>query len=204
METLLQFMQSLDPSLIYAILFLMAFVENLFPPAPSDMIIVFGGSLVGVGVIHPVAAVLSSTAGSTLGFMTMYQVGVWFDREVVHRRRPKYLPEKSIQKVEQWFQKHGMWIIVANRFLAGTRAVVSLFAGMSRLRLLDTTLLSLVSALVWNSILLYTGYLLGHNWKHIGFYLHTYSQIVTIFVTVVVLAIIGHYLFIQRRRKKTS
>jgi membrane protein DedA with SNARE-associated domain len=204
LETLQHFMLSLDPALIYAVLFLVAFIENLFPPAPSDMIIVFGGSLIGLAVLHPVPAVLFSTAGSTLGFMTMYQVGVWFDRKVIHRRKFRFLPEHALEKVEDWFQKHGMWIIVVNRFLAGTRAVVSLFAGMSRLRLLETTILCFISALVWNSILLTMGYLLGHNWEVIGFYLRAYSRIITIVVGIILLTLVVQYVILQRRRKSSS
>ena len=204
LESLQHFMQSLDPTLIYALLFFIAFIENIFPPSPSDMAIVFGGSLIGLGTITPIPALLWSTAGSTLGFIAMYQVGLWFDRSIIHKRRPKYLPENSIKKVEAWFLKHGMWIIVVNRFLAGTRAVVSFFAGMSKLNLLQTSLLCMVSALAWNAILLSGGYLLGHNWERIGFYLNAYTEVVSVIVIAIALIAISRYLLLQRRRGRSS
>ncbi len=204
METLLQFMRSLDPTLIYAILFLIAFIENIFPPAPSDMVVVFGGSLVGIGVLNPVAALGWTTLGSAIGFMVMYGVGAWFDRSIVEKRRPKFLPEAAIKKVEEWFRKYGLWIIVINRFLAGTRAVVSFCAGMAKMNLMQTVLLSTASALAWNILLLLGGFYLGHHWQKIGFYLHAYSQLVTILMIVIVAIILGHYLLNQRKRSRPS
>lgn len=197
-------MRTLDPSLIYLLLFLIAYIENLFPPSPSDMVIVFGGSLIGLGIVRPVPALASATLGSTLGFVTMYGVGLWFDRSIVGKRHPKFLPEESIKKVEAWFAKHGLWIIVANRFLAGTRAVVSFCAGMSKLSLLETTILSMLSALAWNAILLTGGYFLGQNWERIGFYLSAYSQLVSALVVIGILVVVGNYFLHQRRRKRTS
>jgi membrane protein DedA with SNARE-associated domain len=84
---------------------------------------------------------------------------------------------------------------VANRFLAGTRAVVSFFAGMSELSLWKTTLLSFLSALVWNSILLFAGGKLGQNWQTIGFYLDTYSKTVTTIVIIAVVLLVARYLY---------
>ena len=197
-------MRSLDPSLIYAMLFLIAFIENIFPPAPSDMMVVFGGSLVGLGVLNPIAALIWTTLGSMAGFMAMYWIGAWFDRSVVEQRRPKFLPEAAVKKVEEWFRKYGLWIIVVNRFLAGTRAVVSFCAGMAKMNLLQTVLLSTVSALAWNILLLLGGYYLGQHWEKIGFYLHTYSQIVTILVIIVAVLLIGKFALNQRKRNRPS
>ncbi len=203
LESVQHFMRTLDPSLVYALLFLIAFIENIFPPSPSDMVVVFGGSMIGMGILHPVPALLWTTLGSTLGFMAMYGVGYWFDLSILMKRHPKFLPESSIKKVEEWFVSHGYWIIVANRFLAGTRAVVSFCAGMSKLNLLETTLLSAISALAWNAILLSGGYFLGQNWERIGFYLNAYSELVSAIVVLVILIAVGRYIVNQRRRKRT-
>jgi membrane protein DedA with SNARE-associated domain len=186
-EQLILFLSSLDPLLLYAAVCVIAFMENIFPPSPSDLVIVFAGSLVGMGELGFVPVLLVATTGSTLGFMTMYGIGDWFGARILEKRKISFLPLDTIRKVEHWFSHHGYWIIVGNRFLAGTRAVVSFFAGMSRLKLLPTTLLSFVSALAWNALLVTGGYYLGQNWQRIGFYLSTYSQIVTALVVIAVL-----------------
>jgi membrane protein DedA with SNARE-associated domain len=131
----------------------------------------------------------------------MYRLGVWFGLKYIEGGRIKYLPVESIRKVEEWFGRYGYWVVVVNRFLTGTRAVVSFFAGMSRLRLGLTTVLCAVSALLWNAILISGGYYLGRNWERIGFYLTTYSQIVTTIVVTVVVVVVVRYLM-KRNEKK--
>jgi len=203
-EALIQYLQSLDPWLVYAAVFSIAFIENIFPPSPSDLVVVFGGSLVGIGRVGFAETLLATTLGSTLGFMTMYTVGEWFGGRILEQGRITFIPRDAVRKVDDWFRQYGYWIIIANRFLAGTRAVVSFFAGMAHLKLGRTTLLSFLSALAWNAILVGAGYLLGQNWQRIGFYLSTYSQIVTAIVVIVVLLLAARYLYGRRKRKRSS
>ena len=179
MEAFVHTLETLSPTLIYCCLFAIAYIENVFPPSPSDVIVVFGGYLVGLGTIDFTAALILTTIGSITGFMTMYKVGDWFGEAIIEKKRFTFLPLESIHKVEEWFRKYGYWIIVANRFMSGTRAVVSFFAGLSKLRLVRTTILCGISAFVWNWLMLYAGALLGKNWNSIALYLSTYSQIIT-------------------------
>lgn len=203
METLIQYMQSVDPVLVYTIVFAIAFIENVFPPSPSDSIIVLGGSLIGLGRVGFAETLLFATAGSTLGFMVMYKVGDWFGDRILERGKIRFIPVSAVEKVEEWFRKYGYWVIIANRFLSGTRAVVSFFAGMSELNLLRTTILCFLSALAWNAILVSAGYALGNNWERIGFYLSTYSQIVTGVIVLLVLIWLAN-LFYNSQKKNVK
>lgn len=203
MAEFFQQVQLLDPLVICLIIFAVAFIENIFPPAPSDVVVVFGGSLVGVGIIGYPESLLFATAGSTLGFVAMYKIGDWFGVHIVERRKISFLPIESIKKAEAWFQKFGYWVIVANRFLAGTRAVVSFFAGMSELGLGKTTVLSFLSALLWNAILLTAGYYLGQNWEQIGYYMVGYSRFVTALVIATSLLLLAWY-FLKKRKKRAE
>ena len=190
MEDIILWLQSLDPLLIYIAVFLIAFIENVFPPSPSDLVVVFAGSLIGIGRVGFLETLLITTLGSTAGFIVMYKVGDWFGASIIEKGKIKFLPVEGVRKVEAWFAQYGYGIIVANRFLAGTRAVVSFFAGMSKLNLSKTTLLSFLSALAWNAILLTGGYFLGENWQEIDFYLTTYSKIVTVVAVVAIIIVI--------------
>jgi membrane protein DedA with SNARE-associated domain len=189
----------LPPLLVYLVVFGIAFIENLFPPSPSDLVVVFAGSLVALGEVGFPEVLVFATAGSALGFLVMYKVGHWFGVRIIEQGRLSFLPRDGLRKVEEWFGRYGYWVIVGNRFLSGTRAVVSFFAGLSELNLRVTTLLSLVSALVWNAALLGLGGVLGRNWEKVGFYLSTYSQIVTGIIVVIVVVIVGSML---KRKKK--
>ena len=200
-EEILKNISSFSPLGIYTTLFLFAFVENVFPPSPSDLVVVVGGSLVATNVIHYVPTLILTTIGSVIGFMVLYYIGSTVDRKVVHSGKYKYIPIDAVEKVEGWFKKYGYWIILANRFMPGTRSVISFFAGMSSLDVKKTILLSTISAFVWNAIIIYLGYLFGHNVKVVDKYLSTYSNIaIAITVVVVIILVVKYYL----NRKKSS
>ncbi len=150
--------------------------------------IVLGGALVGIGRVTFVETLLCATAGSVAGFMLMYKIGEWFGDHILERGKISFIKVSTVRKVEEWFRKHGYWIIVVNRFLTGTRAVVSFFAGMSEMKFPLTILLCAISAIVWNAILVTSGYMLGQNWQQIEVYLSTYSRVVT---GIIILAGIG-------------
>ncbi len=94
-------------------------------------------------------------------------------------------------------------IIVANRFLSGTRAVISFFAGIARLNLLKTTILSFVSSVAWYSILVYAGYSLGSHWRKIYGYLFTYSQVVIGTMVMIILILIVRKLLSKKVQSHT-
>ena len=188
----------LDPLWVYFAVAGIAYIENIFPPFPSDVIVIAAGSLVGIGTINFGAALLLATAGSTLGFMTMYKVGYWFGAKILETGKIKFIPIVGVHKVEAWFRKYGYWVVVANRFMAGTRAVVSFFVGLSELSISKSTALSCVSALAWNFLLLYAGKTLGQNWRAVLIYLQAYGQTITIIVIGALLVIIAHQLYSRR------
>ena len=204
MEDFIQYLQTLSPLLILVTVFSIAFIENIFPPFPSDVVVVFAGSLISIGHVGFVETLLLATAGSCLGFVAMYKIGDWFGDRILEQGKIKFIPVEAVKKVEAWFNRYGYWIIVANRFMAGTRAVVSFFAGMSELNLAKTTALSFVSALAWNAILVTCGVYLGQHWRKIGFYLNTYSQIVTAIVIVVLLVLVVRYFSAKNNGAKSS
>ena len=201
MTDLLQYLTTLNPLWICFVVFLISYIENIFPPSPSDVVVVFGGALAGMGKASFVLALFSGVAGSTLGFATMYAIGKWFGRKIIETNSLKFIPREGIAKLESWFGKYGYWIIVGNRFLAGTRAVVSFFAGLSSLDFPKTTLLSFISSLAWYGILVYAGFSLGNHWQEIGLYLSTYSQIVTgLLIAAVVVFVVRRFRMKNRPR----
>jgi len=197
LELLIEMLRTLDPSLVYMAVFAVALLENLFPPFPSDLVIVFGGSLVGTGRLSFPAALLCATAGGTIGFVIMFGIGRWFGEKILAQERILFIRRQSVERVDAWFRRYGFWLIVANRFLAGTRAVVSFVAGMAEMGLLPTIGLCALGALVWNAVLLAGGYYLGDNWSRIGATLAAYSEGVALCGAGVLLVLAALYL---RRR----
>jgi membrane protein DedA with SNARE-associated domain len=198
-EDILTQISTFSPIWIYLTLFFFAFIENVFPPSPSDVLLVVGGTLIGTGAINFILALAFATIGSITGFMLMFYIGSTVDKKVIHSGRFKYIPLNTIEKVEIWFRKYGYFVIVANRFMPGTRAVISFFAGISNLDPKRTITLCFVSALLWNAILLYLGFIFGDNVEKVDEYLTTYSNIV-IAVTVIVILFFIVRLFFRKRK----
>jgi membrane protein DedA with SNARE-associated domain len=200
MDQAISWLQQLPPLGVLALMFFIAYIENVFPPSPSDVLIIFTGTLVGIGTVDFTSALAFATAGSTLGFMTSYVLGRYFEQHLVSGRLSRYLPVGAINQVASLFKRYGYGVIVANRFLAGTRAIVSVFAGMSKMNLAVTTLLSAISAAVWNSILLYLGVLFANNWRKAGEYLTIYSK----FMTVLILGAMGILIWRYFRKRRAA
>ncbi|MEK6650331.1 MAG: DedA family protein, partial [Bacteroidota bacterium] len=145
-----------------------------------------------------------TTCGSTAGFMAMYGIGHWIGGHLLETGKIPFLPPDQVRKVEGWFQRYGYGVVVANRFLAGTRAVVSFFAGVSKLPIAICVGLSFASAAVWNFILVEAGSALGSNWERIILYLDAYGKTVTTLVIVAVLAYIGYRAFGPRTKNSRT
>ncbi len=199
-EHILDFISQLTPFWVYVFLFVFAFIENVFPPSPSDLVLVIGGSLIGTHSLHFVPTLLVTTVGSVLGFMTLFFIGTQLDKKVIRAGKMKFISTEGLEKVEKWFLKYGYWIILFNRFLPGTRSVISLFAGLSELDRKKTIILATISALIWNGIIIYLGIIFGHNIAIVDHYLSSYSNIAVIVTIAVILILIINY-FWKRRRK---
>jgi len=200
-EDILTKIATFPPFWIYITLFFFAFIENVFPPSPSDVLLVVGGTLIGTGAISFILALSFATLGSITGFMLMFYIGSTVDKKVIHSGKFKYIPVDAINKVETWFRKHGFFIIVANRFMPGTRAVISFFAGISHLDPKRTITLCFVSALLWNTIMLYLGFVFGDNVATVDEYLTTYTNIVIILTGIIILFFIVRLFFRKRKAK---
>lgn len=202
-EQILSFLQNVPSLYLLLIVFGFALIENLFPPSPSDVVILFAGTLIPISKVDFISLLIFSTLGSVVGFLIMFSIGQKFERSVIETGKLKYIPNDAILKVEGWFQKWGYWIIVINRFLSGTRAVVSFFAGMSGLKVRKTTFLSAISALLWNSILIILGMEFSSNWKEIYSKVESYGNWLFIAIGLIILFFILRYI-IRSKKNKTK
>ncbi len=199
LQSLSHFVNQLPPALAYVLLFISAFVENVFPPIPGDTVTVIGAYLVSTGKLTFWGVYIATTVGSVIGFFTMYLLGLIIGTRLLQSKMiQKYFSLQKSERVKKWFANYGYWVIVANRFLSGTRSVISLFAGFFALKWLPVLLLSFLSAAIWNGLLIYGGYLLGNNWKTIIYWVKQYNKIVLIISVFLVIL----WLFYQLLWKK--
>lgn len=202
-EDILSCIVKLSPFWLLVALTFFSYFENIFPPSPSDLVVVVGGSLIGTGVISFFPTLFLITLGSVAGFMTIYYIGSTLDKKVVKAHKLKFIPTKGIEKVEAWFAKYGYWMIAANRFMPGTRSVISLFAGLSELEVKRTIILSTLSAIGWNILMIYLGMIFERNVKKVDILLETYSNIV-LAITAAAIIIYVVWFYIQKKKKQTN
>lgn len=202
-EDFLHSLANFPPLWIYASLFFFSFIENIFPPSPSDVVIIVSGTLISNNVIHFFPTLLVTTFGSVLGFMTLFFLGTQVDKKIIEKGRFKFLSNEALAKAEKWFSKYGYWMILGNRFLSGTRAVISFFAGLSELDFKKTFLLALTSSTVWNLLIISLGVMFGNNIALVDKYLKMYSNIVLIITLIIVMLFVIRY-FLQKRRKQKA
>ncbi|MDG1755679.1 MAG: DedA family protein [Rhodothermales bacterium] len=184
---LVEWMSALSPVATYLTILSVAYLENVLPPVPGDMIVVFGGYMAGLGVLNPWVVIGLATIGGTLGFMSMYAIGHRVGLGLLDPDRYKWLPKRRILKARTYLQRWGYSLIAANRFLSGLRSVISLTVGMAHMSITRTTVWSFVSALVWTTLLTWAGVFVGENWTVVGGYLRTYGVVVTVIIVLFVL-----------------
>jgi membrane protein DedA with SNARE-associated domain len=198
-EYLENLFEQVNPLTAYIILFLSAFTENVIPPIPGDMVVLLGAYLVGSGRLNFPGVYLATTLGSVAGFMTMYAVGKYAGGAVLASKQGKrFFKEESLQKVRIWFGKWGYGVILVNRFLSGTRSVISLFAGIFHLRVIPVIFLALIGSMIWNALLIGGGLLLGRNWELLGKWITTYNKILLVLLVVVIVYFVVKRYFLKR------
>jgi len=211
LEAAITWLQHADPAAIYLFLFLIAFLENVVPPIPGDVPIAFIGYLISTSDIHFLEALLSSSLGSVVGFMLVYMLSRhlgmklyaegegpaqhWLAKSV-HR----VFPPSDMELLRRKFATHGYLAVLANRFLFGSRSVISVTAGLMHLRTPLVFLAALTSAFAWNMLLLYGGYFLGSNWQDIGGYAATVAAPVSIIF--VLLLFFSVWKFLKERKRQ--
>lgn len=203
-EYILNSVSSLSPLWIYVILILIPLVENVFPPSPSDTIVIVCASLIPLGTIHFIPALICTTIGSQVGFMILYYLGTQVDKKVIHAGKFKFLSKEGLIKAEEWYNKYGNGILLVNRFLPGIRPVLAFFAGLSEINLHKTVVFSLISAVLWNSFTIYLGIVFGNNVERIDRFLSDYSRISIIVLAVGMVSFLIRYLYKKRKSKKVE
>jgi membrane protein DedA with SNARE-associated domain len=163
-DRILVIIDTLPNLLIYLILGLSSFIENIFPPAPGDTFIAFGAFLVATQRLHFAGVYISTSLGSLAGFMFLFWIGGLLGKRFFIKRDYRFFRAEKITRAETWFRQYGYYIILINRFFPGIRSVVSITAGISRLQTIKVLVLAFLSCSVWNLLWIGMGYTLGSNW----------------------------------------
>ncbi len=191
----------------YVGVFLLIMIENVFPPIPSEVILLFGGFMTTYTKLGILGMVIASTLGSVCGGIALYYIGRIFNKERLKRilsgRLGKILRLKNsdIDNADHWFDTKGQKTVFFCRFVPLVRSLISIPAGMSEMPMIKFLIYTTLGSLIWNIILITLGNILGSNWKSILGIFDTYSHLVVILLGLIFIIFI---IWFYKRRKNTK
>jgi len=144
-------------------------IESSVLPLPSELVMPPAGYLAAKGQMDPVLAVLAGTLGSVLGALVNYGLSVWLGEPFVRRfGRYVLISPASLDRAEQFFLRHGEISTLLGRLVPVVRHLISIPAGMARMRLPRFVGFTALGAGVWCAVLVYIGWLIGQHEAALG------------------------------------
>ena len=181
-------------------------IENIFPPIPSEVVLLFGGYLIAQTDMKALLVILSATVGAILGAVILYYLGYILKREKLRKLfsgkfgRVMHLKPEYIDLSYKWFLKYEKKAVLICRCIPVARSLISIPAGISKMKFSSFMILSIIGTLVWNSILVGLGNIMGEAWEACLPYLKGYSEVVSI--GGITLGIIYVMMYKKRKKKK--
>ncbi len=177
--------QSVISTLGYPGLGFIMFLENVFPPIPSEIVLPLAGSLTLDGTFNLIGVTLVGAFGSVLGAYFFYGLGKWFDERRVrvliqHYGRWFMLTEEDLDRALEWFGRYGEYVIFFGRMVPIVRSLISVPAGLASMNLMRFSMYTAVGTALWSFILAFAGRLLGQSWPQVTAFMENYEHLVLI------------------------
>ncbi|MCF2513472.1 DedA family protein [Sphingomonas sp. G124] len=168
---------------------LLMFLEGLFPPIPSWLVMPLAGFEASQGRFSPFAVVVAGTAGSTLGAICWYFVGrlVGVERLKAFAARHGHwltLTPAQVDRADRWFDRHGAPAVMMARVVPVVRLLISVPAGVFAMDLRRFILFTAIGDTMWNGLMTGAGYLLKSHYIQVKGYLNPISTLVLATVAV--------------------
>jgi membrane protein DedA with SNARE-associated domain len=198
-ERLLDWVSGLPTAAVYLVLAVLSSVENVFPPVPADVAVVFGAFLSRRGITSAPLLGLVCWAANTASSAGMYFLARARGKQFFAKGWPsKLLTPDAIKALERVYRKHGVAGIFVSRFLPGLRAAVTPFAGVVDMPPARALVPAAVASAIWYAFLVAVGAALGRNWEAVEELLGTTNRVLAI-VAGVAAALLAVWIWRRRR-----
>jgi membrane protein DedA with SNARE-associated domain len=167
----------------YAGIALLAFLENVFPPIPSEVIMPLAGFAAAQGKMSLTGAILAGSAGSLAGCIFWYAIGRaigearlrrWIDRH----GRWLTLDQHDLDRAQEHLRRHGAAVVFFGRLVPAIRTWISLPAGLSEMPVWKFLTYTAAGTVSWTALLTTAGYMLGANFRQIERHVNVVSSVV--------------------------
>ena len=202
-------------NLNYWTVFLLMFIEGSVIPAPSELIVPPAAYRAAAGELNIFLVVLVATLGALVGSTANYFAAYYLGRPMIYRFANSrlghlcLLNQQKIEQAEKYFYDHGVVATLTGRLLPGIRQIISIPAGLSKMKFWKFALYTTIGAGIWNCVL-----------ATLGWYLHSFVpldqlnskieeykshiQIIVVAVLVLIALIAGLMWYFKRKKKKAS
>ncbi|MCR8454602.1 MAG: DedA family protein [Crenarchaeota archaeon] len=161
----MRFVVNLISNLGYLGVFLLAFIEIIYPVIPGELVLPFVGFLVARGKMVFYYSILAATLGNVLGMLLIYLASMYLGRPFIMKYGKYFLlNERHLEVSERFFSKYGEVAVLVGRMIPGYRELISVPAGLGRMNIAKFTLLTFTGSLIWSFILIFMGVKLGENY----------------------------------------
>jgi membrane protein DedA with SNARE-associated domain len=195
----------MDHITYYSVCLLMA-IESSFIPFPSEIVVPPAAWKVASGELNMALVLLSATLGAIIGALFNYYFALYLGRKVIHALAETrfahlmLINADSVEKSEKFFLKYGAISTFVGRLIPAIRQLISLPAGLARMKLASFLLYTTLGAFIWNAVLAVMGYYL-YSQKDL---LEKYYHLISIAGIVLGLLLGGYLLSHAFRKKKAS
>ncbi|ENU58674.1 DedA family protein [Acinetobacter guillouiae] len=181
---------------------LLMFLDNVFPPIPSEVIMPSAGFAASKGQLLLSGVIIAGSFGSLLAAALLYWVGRKIPNQSIFNwvdRYGKYLFIKSedVKKALDWFEKYGHRVVFFGRMVPAVRSLISIPAGMSHMPFWKFMLYSSVGTIIWTTFLACVGYYFGNN---IELMQQIFSRVG--YVIIVIVLILVAYFFYKKSKAR--
>lgn len=202
---MVEWITDLMQSLGYVGIALLMFLENLFPPIPSELIMPLAGFTAAKGEMDLAPAIAAGVIGTMLGAFPWYYLGKVLGEDRIKQWIDRYggwlgISANEIDKSKRWFYRHGSKAVFFGRLVPGIRTLISLPAGFSNMPMSKFLIYSTLGTIAWVSLLTFAGYLLGDNYDRVDEYLAPVSKVVLL----VLLIAFGVWVFRKRKGRSSE
>lgn len=191
----------------YLGIFFLIFIENVFPPIPSELILVFGGFISKSLNLNFLLLVVFATLGSSTGAIILYYAG----KKIPLEKMESFLEKKwvkrlgfkpgDIKKSLKYFEKYSTFAVFFGRCIPVVRSLISIPAGMQNMSLRKFLIYTIIGSGIWNTLLIYIGRVTQDKWKEGLLILERYSNRI---LGLIILAFVIKFLvkrFLKKRKK---
>lgn len=179
---------------------LLMFLDNVFPPIPSEVIMPSAGFTAAQGQLSLIGVIVAGSLGSLIAAAALYWIGRKISHDALFRwvnQYGKYLFIKTddVKKALDWFEKYGHRVVFFGRMIPAVRSLISIPAGMSHMPFWKFMTYSMLGTVIWTTFLATVGYYFGNNTALMQ---QIFSNVGYMIVAIVALFLI--YLWFKKRK----